>query len=175
MTTRGAAVVAIVSGLLLASGAAAAADCRDPAFAWSDTEPPVNLRHIFCGEINDGRPQGMHSRHLLATSPVARGIIRRQDEGRGIYSVTLRFANGKVKLSTFFPDACSVEAVTRSIVYAAHHSRGRHRAWGEVGPSAPQPMAAGYCLDDGGNPLMIRFGRLSDGRINTAFPEREGQ
>lgn len=164
-----------MASALFAAGAAADADCRDPAFQWSDTRPAINLRHIFCGEIDDGRPQGMHSRRLLATSPVARGIIRRQDEGRGIYSVTLRFANGKVKLSTFFPDDCSVEAITQSIVYAATHSHARHPAWGEVGPSAPRPWADGYCLDDAGNPLTIRFGRLSDGRINTAFPHREGR
>ena len=147
-----------------------AADCRDHDFTWSDTQPAINLRHVFCGELDNGRPKGLHSAQLVATSPVVRGIERPREETGGIYSATVRFANGRSKLSTFFPNHCSFDAIVRSIVHAAQQPFGRHRAWGELGPSAPGAGAIGYCLDDRGAPLTIRFGRTHAGRINTAFP-----
>ncbi len=172
-------IIAAAAGLalLLASRQAVAnggagGDCRDPAFHWSETQPPVNLRHIFCGEIDGGRPKGLHSARLLETSPVALAIKRRQEEGGGIYSAIVRFAGGKEKLSTFFPDACTVADVAQSVAFAARHVAGRNPAWGELGPSSPAAGMPGYCLDAGGEPLTIRFGRLKDGRINTAFPDR---
>lgn len=170
---RVAAFVALAAGLPAAG--AAASDCRDADFRWSNTRPAVNLRHVFCGEIDDGRPKGLHSARLLATSGVVRGIERRRDEGGGVYSAIVRFADGKEKLSTFFPNSCSVGAVTLSIVFAAGHAMGRHPVWGELGPSAPAAGAPGYCLDARGDPLIIRFGRLRDGRINTAFPQGDGR
>ncbi len=147
-----------------------AADCRDRDFTWSDTQPPINLRHVFCGELENGRPKGLHSAQLVATSPVVRGIERPHEEAGGVYSATVRFANGRSKLSTFFPNHCSFDAIVRSIVHAAQQPFGQHRAWGELGPSAPEAGAAGYCLDDRGAPLTIRFGRTHSGRVNTAFP-----
>lgn len=167
--------LALPLALLALLAAPAAADCRDPAFHWSETRPAVNVRHIFCGELDDGRPKGLHSAQLLATSPLVDGIVRRREEGGGVYSALVRFQGGREKLSTFFPDGCSVDAVVHSIAYAARHPSGRHPAWGEVGPSAPGAGAAGYCLDDGGQPILIRFGRRRDGRINTAFPVGEGR
>jgi hypothetical protein len=173
-------VGAAVLALMLAADEVAAdggpdGNCRDPAFHWSETQPPINLRHIFCGEIDGGRPKGLHSARLLETSPVALAVRRRQEEGAGVYSAVVRFAGGKEKLSTFFPDACTVEDVARSVTFAARHVSGRNPAWGELGPSAPAAGAPGYCLDARGEPLTIRFGRLRDGRINTAFPDRGGR
>jgi hypothetical protein len=171
-----AAAVALASMIAAGGvGAAAAGDCRDPDFGWSETRPAVNLRHVFCGEIDDGRPKGLHSARLIETSAAVLGIARRRGEGGGVSSAVVRFANGKEKLSTLFPDACTVGEVTRSIVHAANHAQSRHPAWGELGPSAPAAGAPGYCLDDRGRPLIIRFGRLGDGRVNTAFPQGEGR
>lgn len=99
-----------------------------------------------------------------------REIERRREEGRGIYSAVVVFANGRRKLSTFFPDHCSVDQLIQSIVYAAINPIGRHREWGAVGLSAPAPGAEMFCLDIRGEPFEIRFGAFADGRINTAFP-----
>lgn len=47
------------AGLLGLASTAALADCADPNFDWSATNPPVNVRHVFCGEFNNqGRPTG---------------------------------------------------------------------------------------------------------------------
>lgn len=160
----------VAAVLAMVAAQADAADCRDRDFQWSDTQPPVNLRHVFCGDLDNGRPKGMHSSRLVASSPVVRGIERSREEGGGVFSATVRFANGRSKLSTFFPHHCTFDQVVRSIVYAADHPIGRHRAWGELGPSAPEANATGYCVDDRGAPLILRFGRNGAGGINTAFP-----
>jgi hypothetical protein len=145
-------------------------DCRRPGFAWSDHLPPINRRHVFCGEIRDGEPKGFHALALRPTARLVRAVERRAGERRGIYQAIVQFANGRRKLSTFFPDRCTVEEITRSIHHAASHPGGRHPAWGEIGPSAPTDGAGGFCLDDDGRRFEIRFSRLKDGRINTAFP-----
>jgi hypothetical protein len=146
------------------------ADCRSRSFYWSRSEPAVNLRHVFCGELRNGRPRGFHSLRLRETSLVVRDIQRRREEHWGIYSAIVVFANGRRKLSTFFPDRCSVDQIVRSIAYAATNPIGQHSEWGGVGPSAPAPGAEMFCLDNHGEPFEIRVGAFADGRINTAFP-----
>ncbi|MBK8208955.1 MAG: EndoU domain-containing protein [Rhodospirillales bacterium] len=145
-------------------------DCADRHFYWSDGGVPINLRHVFCGELRHGRPKGLHSTQLVATSRLIRGIEHRSDEGGGIYSAIVEFSGGKRKLSTFFPDHCSVEQLIRSIEHAATNVRQRHPAWGEIGPSAPAAGLETFCLDNRGAPFDIRLGVLANGRINTAFP-----
>lgn len=165
-------MLTLTMALLSAEARAATdADCGDPAFHWSADEPPINVRHVFCGEVRDGRPRGFHSRRLRATAPWVAGIGRPSDEGDGIYSAVVTFAIGGRKLSTFFPDHCEVAEVTRSVRYAATHPMGAHRSWGVIGPSAPDGQAAGYCLGRSGRPFPIRLGLLADGRVNTAFPD----
>lgn len=147
-----------------------AAGCREPSFAWSSTQPPINLRHIFCGELEDGRARGLHATDLVETSPVIAGIDDRSEEGNGIYTAIVEFENGQRKLSTFFPDGCSASAIAASILHAATHPLRDHRRWGRIGPSAPGDGANGFCLDARGRSFEIRYAVRADGRINTAFP-----
>jgi hypothetical protein len=158
---------------------ATAFDCRRDDFAWSATRPPINLRHVFCGEIEDGRAKGLHATSLSPTWDVARRLERRSDEGGGIYSAIVVFDGGKRKFSTFFPDHCTAEQIVRSIEHAASNPLRAHKQWGEIGLSAPEsrnnrnPAGAGhemFCLDNKGKRFEIRLGVLADGRINTAFP-----
>lgn len=172
MPVCAAAIMGALLTLLAAPATAGAVepDCRDRAFRWSRETPKVNLRHVFCGEIGNGRPRGFHSVRLQETSEVVLEVVRRRDEGGGIYSAVVVFANGTRKLSTFFPDHCSFEQIVRSITYAVHNRHGPHREWGEIGPSAPTEVAEMFCLDNRGLPFEIRFGVLANGRVNTAFP-----
>lgn len=162
--------LALAFAAVAGDGSADGPDCRDPRFHWSASEPKVNLRHVFCGELRDGRPKGFHSVRLRDSASLVRAIERRRDERGGVWSAVVVFANGRRKLSTFFPDHCTVEQLLRSIDYAVAQSFGRHREWGEVGPSAPYRGAETFCLDNDGAPFEIRFGVLADGRVNTAFP-----
>ena len=157
---------------LFGAGAPAAAlDCRDRAFRWSDDRPAINRLHVFCGEIREGRPKGFHSIRLQDTSAVVTGVAARSNDRDGIYDATVTFRNGATKFSTFFPDVCTVDQVVASIRYAATHVARPHAQWGKLGPSAPKDDNHGYCLDANGDPFDIRMGVLADGRVNTAFPE----
>lgn len=161
---------ALATLAVLAATQAYALDCRHRTFTWTDTDPPINRRHVFCGTIERGQPKGFHSIRLLDKSSIVDRVEERSKNKAGIYSAIVVFANGRRKLSTFFPDHCSVEEITRSIYYAGSTESARHSAWGTIGTSAPASGIPGYCLDDDQRPFEIRLGRLKDGRINTAFP-----
>lgn len=150
----------------------AALDCHSRRFTWTDSDPAINRRHVFCGEIDHGQPKGVHSTRLLASSAVVRRIESKSGDRDGIYEAIVIFTNGRRKLSTFFPDRCTVEQITQSIYHAATNITASHRSWGFVGPSAPTPKSGGgvYCHDNEGKSFEIRLGRLKNGRINTAFP-----
>lgn len=156
--------------LFISQNANAELSCQDKDFNWSDTKPSVNLEHIFCGESHNGRNKGFHSSYLLSSSEIVSDIYNKKPLTGGIYNARVKFDNGKTKFSTFFPDHCNVASITRSVVYAASHSTGKHRQWGILGESAPEPMAKGYCLKTNGKPFTIRMG-LKGSRVNTAFPQ----
>lgn len=162
--------LAVLAGCDEARAPARTLDCRDRAFSWSEGRPAINLRHVFCGELRDGRALGLHSVRLVENSDAVARLSGRTDERRGIYSSVVHFADGQRKLSTFFPDKCALADIEASIAHAVTHPLRRHRQWGEIGLSAPTAGAAGYCLDDRGDAFEIRFAVLSDGRVNTAFP-----
>jgi len=168
------AAAAVVWAVTLASLPAAAQDCGDPAYHWSDTMPSINLRHVFCGDMrDDGRPVGFHSTQALGQPQVPRLVAGTIEPPHrvGIYSATVAFDNGRDKFSTFFPDACSEAQVVASVLHAAGDAAPADGTWGLVGPSAPAAGAEGYCLVEGA-PFAIRFAYLGQGtgRINTAFP-----
>lgn len=171
-TRRSLAAFALALPLTALGQPATALDCRDRGFHWSDDDPAVNRLHVFCGEISKGRPKGFHSTRLMETSAVVTGVTGRSNERDGIYDASVRFRNDTVKFSTFFPDACTVDQVIASIHYAATRVERDHPQWGKLGPSAPEQTHDddGYCVDDNGDPFEIRMGLLSDGRVNTAFP-----
>lgn len=164
--------VVCVAALLLDDlrPASEADDCDDRGFDWSDGDPPINRRHIFCGELGGGEPRGFHAIQLKESTPLVRAIERRGPDRDGIYSAIVIFANGRRKFSTFFPDHCTVAEIVRSIDYAASEGSYPHPAWGMVGWSAPNEGEEGYCLDRQKRPFAIRFAQRPDGRINTAFP-----
>jgi Bacterial EndoU nuclease len=107
---------------------------------------------------------------VIATSSLIHRVEHPSDEGGGIYSAIVEFTGGRRKLSTFFPDHCTVDQVVRSIKHGASHVRERHRSWSEIGPSAPARGLEMFCLDNRGAPFDIRLGALANGRVNTAFP-----
>lgn len=148
----------------------AAANCRSRHLLWSESEPPINLRHIFCGELDGGRASGLHADDLATSSPAVIGVVDRREKTGGIYTAVVQFADGQRKRSTFFPDACDWREIQASIAHAVAHPVRSHRQWGHIGLSAPATGARGYCLDDRGDPFEIRFALRRDGRVNTAFP-----
>ncbi len=168
---RNACVAALFAVVLaVACEPAAAPDCRDSGFHWSDHRPAINARHVFCGEIRKGKPKGFHSTRLRDSSEVVVGVRGISRSPEGIYTGTVVFAGGLTKFSTFFPDACTVDQVLASIHHASNHIEGDHPAWGYLGPSAPADRADGFCLDHGGGAFPIRMSLFDDGRVNTAFP-----
>ncbi len=152
---------------------AADISCENQSFKWSKTRPAVNLRHIFCGEIDyRGRAKGFHSAQLLATAAEVKDIYRKKKLRGGIYNARVMFVNGKTKFSTFFPEQCTVAMIVRSVAYAARNKTKNHPQWGILGPSAPKKKAQGYCLNNRGKPFLIRMGlSRNHRRINTAFPQ----
>jgi len=152
---------------------AADISCENQSFKWSKTRPAVNLRHIFCGEIDyRGHVKGFHSAQLLATSTDIKDVYRKKKLHGGIYNARVEFVNGKTKFSTFFPEQCTVAMIVRSVAYAAQNKTKDHPQWGILGPSAPKNKAQDYCLNNRGRPFTIRMGfSRNHRRINTAFPQ----
>jgi hypothetical protein len=152
-----------------------AAPCNNINYHWSNTQPRVNVRHVFCGEIAaNNQPKGFHSSvHLQASTVVTQVTNPVPGVTAGTYNATVHFAapaNPTSKMSTFFPDACSEAQVTTSIVYAANNQTGPAQPWGQLGPSGPLGADNTYCLDTNNAPFTIRMGLLQQGDVNTAFP-----
>jgi hypothetical protein len=156
--------------LLGLAAPALADDCKTPGFGWSDTKPQVNVEHIFCGELKDGKPKGFHSMQMKSSWTVVKDVTKRRNDRNGIYDADVTFTNDRRKFSTFYPDACTPGQITASILYAASNSTGQHPDWGTLGPSAPASGGSDYCLDSAGKSSEIRFATLRSGGINTAFP-----
>lgn len=128
---------------------------------WSETDPAINLAHVFEGEINRrGKPVGFHSRPG-GTDPAGARVARRisgpNDLGVYIAEVEIRNAAGRWlrKTSTFYPDNMSRDEVVAAILHAWEE---RRDLGGDKfqGPSGEGFTIEGYTLDDG--------------RINTAYP-----
>jgi hypothetical protein len=166
MNVRGLFVLAA----LLAPSAAHAFDCQGPAF--TRDHPAINLRHIFCGEIRNGRPDGYHAELMALPTAAVIAVRDRRETRNGIGLATVLFANGATKFSSFYPRRCTEAQIVTSIRYAASQPRTpKPGSWGFIAPSAPVPGADGYCLGSDGNPFTIRYATLSRGDINTAFPD----
>jgi hypothetical protein len=123
---------------------------------WSDTDPAVNLAHVFEGEINRrGKPVGFHSRPG-GTDPVGARVVRKVSgpNALGVYIAEVEIRNRR-KTSTFFPDSMSRGEVVAAILHAWEE---RRDLGGDKfqGPSGEGFIIEGYTLDGGG--------------INTAHP-----
>jgi len=141
---------------------AAAFDCGGEGPVWSRTEPPVNLTHLFCGEVNRrGEAVGYHATLGESGPGEARieRILRPPDEA-GIYVALVCRDEAPAracKRSTLFPDALDAETVLAAVLqaYAARERLDGRGKW--CGPSD-----LGFAVE----------GWLLPGReaINTAWP-----
>ena len=153
-------VLALLPGIFLAGmggilpGPERAIDYR--ARVWSDTRPPINLTHIFAGEINRrGKPVGFHSRPG-GVDPMASGIARIVDRPNrlGVYTAVVWIGRrSRTKFSTFYPDRLTRPLVIAAILNA--YRQGRRRGERFSGPSGQGFTIEGY---------------IQNGRISTAYP-----
>ena len=158
------AVLAIVPVLLLAaflpvSEARRSRSPRGERVEWSATDPPVNVTHIFEGQINTrGKAVGFHSRPGGQDPPNAR-VVRILDRPNraGVYTADVEIRDGGRwlgKTSTFYPDAMSRQEVTGAILNA-FRSRSKGGSEKFRGPSG-----RGFTIE----------GYFQNGRINSAYP-----
>lgn len=147
---------------LLSPWGGAGADKRREAL--SNTNPPVNLTHIFEGEINrSGRPVGFHARPG-GRNPSGARVVRILDRPnrQGVYTaaVEIRTRDGRwlEKRSTFYPDRLSRDEVVAAILNAY-----RRRSTGSS-EKFRGPSGLGFTIE----------GWHQNGRINTAYPIFQG-
>lgn len=144
---------------------------------WSATQPPVNLSHIFCGELNRrNRAVGLHARPGGEDPATVRQLrIIKAPDADGVYEASFEIGEGRrwrgKERSSFFPDHCSAAEILASTLYAEAQSTTRPKF---SGPSGPLPRQSGYCYGLSGSPLSLEGWLLPDGpkRINTAWPIR---
>ena len=166
-------------GLFFFTGSAASeTDCEDIAH-WSDTNPPVNQQHVFCGEWNKrkNRSAGFHSRPGGENpATVGRLKITQRPNAKGLYGVRWSYDGHpeRQKFSSMFPDTCSREQVLKSITYAAKHQKScpaEAPHWTKCGSNRPENDSEGYCEALDGTFFSIGFATLrNSNKINTAFP-----
>lgn len=125
---------------------------------WSRTSPPVNLTHIFEGEINRrGKPVGFHSRpggQDPENARVARIVERPNRAGVYTAEVEIRSHSGWLaKRSTLYPDRMDREAVIQAVLNAFRNREGS-------GEKFRGPSGQGFTIE----------GYFQGGRINTAYP-----
>lgn len=168
-------LVVLVLALVLTGFAAAAAklvDCAADRPQWSASVPPVNLRHVFCGEVNRrGRAVGYHALGGAREPGEARiAAVTAPPDANRVYAARICLepeappsAAGPplCKLSTLFPDDWSEAEVLAAILNAyrrgAVDGRGKWR-----GPSGRGFDIEGWLLP-------------GEERINTAWPLRDGR
>lgn len=126
---------------------------------WSRTSPPVNVTHIFEGEINRrGKPVGFHSRPGGRDPGNARvtRIVDRPNRA-GVYTAEVEIRSGSGwwlrKRSTLYPDRLDRQAVIQAVLNAF-----RNRTGG--GEQFRGPSGLGFTIE----------GYYQNGRINTAYP-----
>jgi hypothetical protein len=123
---------------------------------WSDTQPAINLTHVFAGEINRrGKAVGFHSRPG-GVDPQGSGIARIVDRPNrlGVYTAVVWIGRrGRTKFSTFYPDRLTRAQVIGTILDA--YRRGQRRGARFRGPSGHGFTVEGY---------------FQNGRIHTAYP-----
>lgn len=125
---------------------------------WSRTSPPVNVTHIFEGEINRrGKPVGFHSRPGGQDPENARvtRIVERPNRA-GVYTaeVEVRSNSGWLaKRSTLYPDRMDRAAVIQAVLNAFRNREGS-------GEKFRGPSGQGFTIE----------GYFQGGRINTAYP-----
>ncbi|HEX4966210.1 MAG TPA: EndoU domain-containing protein [Thermoanaerobaculia bacterium] len=162
-TLVGPAVALALALLLLGGGEAWSRSHRAgrggrPVEEWSRTSPPINVTHIFEGEINArGKPVGFHSRPG-GLDPQGARVVRVVDRPNraGVYTAEVEIRSGSdwlPKRSTLYPDRLSRDAVVQAVLHAfAARSGGGEKFRG--------PSGQGFTIE----------GYYQNGRINTAYP-----
>jgi hypothetical protein len=152
------AVVALVVAQGLALSRSHRSGAPRTAEEWSPTSPPVNVTHIFEGEINKrGKPTGFHSRpggHDPANARLAR--IVDPPNRAGVYTAEVEIRSGSEwlsKRSTLYPDRMDRQAVIQAVLNAFQHRTGE-------GEMFRGPSGTGFTIE----------GYFQRGRINTAYP-----
>jgi hypothetical protein len=176
------ALVVLCSVSVCAGACEVAVDCTELARWTKRPKPPqVNQAHVFCGEWKHNAPGGFHSRPGgLDPASVTRFAITQPANTQGIYGGSWSYTGQPrtSKFSTMFPDACSMSQVLNSIVYAATHpvrcpANAPH--WAVCGPNRPTSTIQDsdlFCAANDGSIFLIAMAKLSNGRVNTAFPLR---
>ena len=171
-------VILLVGLIIFAGSVGSEMDCAKVSH-WSQTDPPVNQQHVFCGEWNQSknRPAGFHSRPA-GENPATIGTLKitQKPDPKGLYGVRWSYTGhpASEKFSSLFPDACSRDQVLKSIAYAAKHSKrcpaGAPR-WAKCGPSKPPGQKPGFCRASDDSVFIIAFATLKNSnKVNTAFP-----
>jgi hypothetical protein len=126
---------------------------------WSPTSPPVNVTHIFEGEINSrGKPVGFHSRPG-GRDPEGARLVRVVDRPNraGVYNAEVEIRSGSdwlPKRSTLYPDRLDRNAVILAVLHAF-----AGRTTGDA-EKFRGPSRLGFTIE----------GYYQNGRINTAYP-----
>ncbi|MEX2629466.1 MAG: EndoU domain-containing protein [Tistlia sp.] len=135
-TSRGAGAGSLLLVLLLLAAvpgvAAEAPDCTAAETLWSETDPPLDLSHLFCGE-RDPRDASLGGYHALAgaRSPGEPAIRERyagpnaDGVSRAIVCLpeTAGTARRSCKCSSLFPDDWSVGQVVEAVLTALRRGR----------------------------------------------------
>ncbi len=129
---------------------------------WSETDPPINLSHVFAGLINKrGKSVGFHARPGGVDPEGARLVRVIEGPNRaGVYvaTVAIRSSSGRweEKTSSLYPDDLSESDVVAAILAAFAHAGGGEKWRGDSG--------RGFTIE----------GYFQNGRINTAYPIYRG-
>jgi hypothetical protein len=129
---------------------------------WSSTKPPVNVTHIFQGEINRrGKPVGFHALFDGKAVETARIVrIKSKPNKAGVYTAQVeiydrRNKKWKKKFSSMFPDDMAPKEIVKAVLHAyEHRQKGKQTTW--RGPSGHGFPIEGYLL--------------KNGKINTDYP-----
>jgi hypothetical protein len=152
-------VTALILGLLVVFHGEASSRSSRRLEEWSRTSPPVNLTHVFEGQINKrGKPVGFHARPAGRNPENAR-VVRVVDRPNraGVYTAEVEVRSGGgwlAKRSTFYPDRMDRAAVVQAILNAYQHRDGGG------GEKFRGPSGKGFTIE----------GYHQNGRINTAYP-----
>lgn len=169
--------------MLLPLSAFAQVDCsRLPHWVTLNNGLQLNQKHIFCGEWNQNRPKGFHSRpDGINPSAIAHLTIQSKPNAAGIYTARWSYKKqpDKNKFSSMFPDNCTIPQILNSISYASAAANPETQCpsgspgWIQCGRNKPDEVDreenSAYCSKNGQN-FSIGFTPPKQGKINTAFP-----